>query len=283
MRKYFFLFLILYNFQSFGADTSCIILEGISIGCVPSTDHMCNLNKNPENDGIKAGTCHYFPKGAFDPPPASDPYFDTITSAGAGPIKFNCQTAAPGAACGGGEVGNCPDGECAIYFQPTCSEGCTWCIKDEKTEQGLAKGCINCTRGYCPDEPQPTVSCPSNPIGSDGKPDLNYLIPDQKYPRCSANNACPRALRAPGGKPCVDTQGNLQMTADGLCIVNVPPSDCQPRQQLKRLNGGIVGESCPWKIDNRTAGTLSTSDPGLCEKIHCNNCFSDKCKQDCVP
>lgn len=276
--------LILFSLNLQAAETgstTCIKLEGVSIGCVPSTDHPCFRNVNPEASGNDGGKCIYYPEGAFLPPPDSDPYFGQTIASQYGPIAWRCQTWEAGSTCPpGGDVTTCPSSKCLVYERPVCRNTCTWCIRDTKETRSQSKGCLVCTRPYCDDEPIITGFCPLNPTNPDGTVDLTYSLPRTGMPKCPSNTppTCDQFARPPTSGSTCDGPMNDQ----GECEVDIRNDDCPPRRKIEKVDNVVIPESCPWINDERTYTPPSDGPPptpGInhCEAVREGNRFPQDC------
>jgi len=165
------------------------------------------------------------------------------------PIAFHCKstrtnTYCPPRECNGTDACIQPPcvttSECIEYMPPACSEECVKCFDEVvNVNVGIAKGCIICTRNYCPDEEphRAKLYCPAT---------YNGLVNFQGL-KCSAESHCPTTAVDPLG---VSREVTINR---GTC----PPPDMPP------IPTPQVPTDCPWKVDER-------SDTG-CERIRCDN------------
>ncbi len=220
-----FLILIL-NFSY--AQNTCLLLEGLNLGCVSSVDHSCFINKKVDNPKAPC---------SFVGSPATSWRVE-------GPIAFHCKSSR--------ETKICPplvcnlDGcvqppcvitsECSEYQPPSCQETCVSCFNEVVTiNGGLQKGCIVCTRKYCADEPMALTVCPQTYNGL-----VNY--PGEK---CSADNHCPATATDPLGK---------------THPVAITKNTC-PTPNMPEPPPVLVPKDCPWKADKRSATGCEPIDP----------------------
>lgn len=255
--------LIIYNFiflligLQAQAQETCIQLENISIGCVPSQSHVCFRNVNVSLSGGN-GSCKYTlleetgthfkaPKGAIAFECASPPVLET-TCVREGDRNV-CTTTST----------------CKEYSQPVCQEICELCHKKVEEEPKKTAGCIVCTRPRCrPHEPEPSAFCP---IQHPKKPD--YFLPDEQRPVCGSEPTCsPKAT---------DRNG---VTHDVIII----QGDCPAKKMVKKSEiepGAPI--HCPWindpnpcyMKDGECIGITNDSTPAEVEAA-CANTFPIK-------
>ncbi|MCC2677818.1 MAG: hypothetical protein K0R29_394 [Pseudobdellovibrio sp.] len=214
------------------AQSSCIKLENLSLGCVSSIDHSCFRNKKLDES---MQPCRY----------VAEP--NTMWRVEA-PISFHCKSSESTTSCTpevcNGDKCTPPicvtKSECVEYFPPTCDEQCVTCFDQVVlVNVGVTKGCIICTRNECPDEvpARAKTFCPSK---------YNNMInsPAQK---CSTESRCPTTA--------VDNLGRNHevIIRRGTCPPPQMPPEPTPEQPI----------DCPWKVDERTENG--------CERIRCDN------------
>lgn len=207
------------------ADMRCLSIEGLRLGCVPSTVHSCVKNKKVDD---RESICKYGKN------------WRGLIMAQSGPIQFYCSSYKTEQV-----IEQTPEGPitrtvstCIAYQTPTCDEICTGCWNDYTDRYvGISRGCIICTRKPCPDEPNVTMYCPSMY--------LDYQLTGEA-PRCAAATRCPNIAQDPLGK-----------------VHNViirTPASCNPPQPPK-LPDAVLGGHCPWKDDRRTKTGCEPIDP----------------------
>lgn len=237
-----FLFVI-FSSEAFAQNSSrCIRLENLEIGCVPSVDHSCYMNKAVD----KVSSCKYVGSPG--------------TSIRAeGPIAWNCASSTNTRTCT--QVCNDDSCEercvtrsvCTVYQSPVCQETCVQCFNQVVVANvGINRGCIVCTRALCADEypRQARTVCP--PVYN-GMPKANGET-------CAASTRCPTTAIDPNGV-------SHTVTVNG-------PGNCQPQplpEPPPELPEPLL---CPWKVDERTGGRpprangpTDPGDPGNCEPI----------------
>lgn len=215
------------------AQSNCIKLEGLNLGCVSSIDHSCFLNKKVDE---KNSPCRY----------VSEPSTQWRVEA---PISFKCKSATSTTVCPP-RVCN-PDGcvqppctttsECTEYQPPSCDETCVKCFSNVvNANVGISKGCIICTREMCPDERDKiaTAKCPTK---------YNNMIL-HNGDKCSSDSRCPTTAVDPLGQ-----------THTVIINRNTCPPPIMPEEPPEPPNP----KDCPWKVDQRS----STG----CERIQCSN------------
>lgn len=217
------------------AQNYCLLLEGLNIGCVPSVDHTCKRNKMVDN---KNALCNY----------VGDPGTSYRVE---GPIKWSCETAVTTTTetevcdADGCKKVRVTTSTCTKYYPPLCNEECVPCFNQVVSAAiGHEKGCIVCTRAYCPDEPGAQTSCPSS----------NNGLPLGSGEKCTTPQRCPTSA--------VDPLGNTHP-------VTVTTGNCSP-PQLPQPPPPTVLKDCPWKVDKRSGGT-TTNPAGGCEPIDPDN------------
>ncbi|MEQ1723523.1 MAG: hypothetical protein ABL930_10135 [Pseudobdellovibrio sp.] len=215
----FFFFL---SFQ-INAQETCIQLENISIGCVPSQSHVCFRNVNVSLSGGN-GSCKYTkiemtgqhykaPKGAIAFECSSPPVIETICVRDGD--RNVCTTTST----------------CKEYSKPVCQEICELCHKEVIEEPKKTAGCIVCTRPRCDKhEPTPSAKCP---IQHSKQPE--YFLPDTNRPVCGAVPTCQAKATDPNG-----------VTHD----VTINRSNCPANEMVKKAElapGDPI--NCPWIND----------------------------------
>lgn len=210
------------------AQSGCIQLEGLNLGCVSSVDHSCYMNKKIDRPN---DPCHYVGS------PANAWRVE-------GPIAFHCKssrqtTTCPPKVCNADGCVQPPcttTSECIEYFPPSCQETCTVCFNEEVTiNAGISKGCIVCTRKPCADEPLVETLCPTTYNGL-------VLHGSQK---CSSDSHCPTTATDPLGV---------------VHTVNINKGAC-PEAKMPEIPPPPNPKDCPWKVDKRTATGCEAIDP----------------------
>lgn len=204
------------------ADSGCLEIEGINIGCVSSVDHSCFINKAVD---MKNSTCYY----------VGSPSTMMRTE---GPIAWSCKSSKNTTVCSENKGNGDQSGtschtvsECLEYSPPICNETCVSCFDQIVAENvGVTKGCIICTRKPCADEVDrlSKSSCPL--YNSAGMPLGNGI-------KCSAGSRCPKSATPPnGGAP---------------MAVTVNTGSCGPAE-LPKPQATPTPLLCPWKVDTRS-------------------------------
>lgn len=230
MREAFAILIFLFISSAY-AQNSCVMLEGLNLGCVSSVDHSCVLNKKVDET---KSPCRY----------VGSPDVQWRVEA---PIAFHCKSSRQTVTCYP-QVCNA-DGcvsppcttasECTEYQPPSCAETCIKCFQEVvNVNVGLAKGCIVCTRKSCADEPPVVPICPAT---------YNGLV-HYSGEKCSSDSKCPTTAVDPLGKthPVTIYKGSCPSGE-----MPQPPPPIPPPMD------------CPWKVDQRTATG--------CERIKCDN------------
>lgn len=205
------------------AQETCIQLEGLSIGCVPSQSHVCYRNVNVSLGGGN-GSCKYTklemtgqhykaPMGAIAFECASPPVLETTC------VKQGDSTVCT------------TTSTCKEYSKPVCQEICELCHKQVIEEPKKTAGCIVCTRPRCRNyEPEPTAFCP---IEHPSKPD--YFLPNMQRPVCGNTPTCAAKATDPNG-----------VTHD----VTIIKGNCPENEMVKKSEvGGGSPQYCPWIND----------------------------------
>jgi hypothetical protein len=198
----------------------CISLEGLQIGCVASFDHTCSRNVMIDRDDAP---CYYVGKPAT---------FLRVEA----PIAWRCKSSRetrvcrPSGASGESSGEICTThSECLEYYPPSCDEECVPCFETVVQKQtGLSRGCLVCTREYCPDEPEVTTAC---------APTFGDLVAGTGT-RCSSGSRCPTTAIDPLGK----SHTVKVRSARGCEPPQLPEPKDIPRPQ-----------HCPWTVDTRSA------------------------------
>lgn len=211
------------SLQAWSQET-CIQLEGLSIGCVPSQSHVCYRNVNVAISGGN-GSCKYTklemtgqhfkaPKGAIAFECASPPVIEEVCVKDENSDSIKCTITST----------------CKEYSKPVCQEICELCHKEELEEPKKTAGCIVCTRPRCQQhEPVPTARCPVQ-----HSKQADYWLPDQNRPVCGSAPTCSTKATDPNGV---------------IHDVTIIKANCPPNELVKK---GIDGGSpihCPWIND----------------------------------
>lgn len=209
----------LFSYSAFGQN-SCMVLEGINLGCVSSVDHSCRMNKKVDEPRSR---CSY----------VGSPGVQWRVE---GPISFVCeswtQTIIHHPRVCNGEVCVTPPptitSTCVRYQPPICEETCIKCFNEVvEVPAGRSRGCIVCTRPKCQDEPDVSSACP---------PTYNGLV-NHLAQKCSADIRCPTSAVDPNGvtHPVTVRRG----TCPPAVMPPIPPDPPEPQH-------------CPWKVDERS-------------------------------
>ncbi len=217
-----FLFHFHSNAQAPASNGKCIRLEQIEIGCVPSTIHVCFVNKNVNSPA----QCDYVANYA------------THWKAMDGPIDWKCASAwvyepdRDPRTPEGSQFSRTPKKTCPVYENPTCAEVCEGCWNEQISPLvGVSAGCIICTRPKCNDEPEPTMTCP---LTNQGKRWVAAY--EAKYPKCGTPRRCLDREVDPNGisRP----------------VTKIQVGDCP--KEPKETNPIVTPSYCPWIADERT-------------------------------
>lgn len=231
------------------AAQSCLNIENVKLGCVPSHDKKCSMRPGQNQYGRRS--CEF----------VSDYSTQIKRNLPGGVVKFNCVTWDTKLTCvpkpEGGQ--DCKEEQiCTKYGNPQCDEVCTGCWKNSvAAEVGVWARCVICHRLECEDEKYAkTDICPKMHNGLREKTYWSGV-----YDQCGANQPCPNKA--------VDELGEEHDVI--ITRGNCPP----PPQPIDRE---INIAFCPWKADKRTGGWVDPDDPskgsaGNCEPIDDDNRF----------
>lgn len=233
----FFMILLLQFWQIAFAQSGCIELEGLNLGCVSSVDHGCFRNVSVNKPDA---ACTY----------VADPGAMYRVE---GPVAWACKSHRNTETCTEQVT---PDGvkricttssQCVEYYPPSCSEACRPCFNRVETAGiGLERGCFICTRKPCADEPLAQKACP---------PTYNDMVLGSSQ-KCSGDERCPTTA--------IDPLGNSHS------VTVRRPTECKPPDMPPKPPVSPAPLWCPWKVDKRSRASEGKP-AGGCEPIDPDN------------